>query len=656
MKSVKILIVLLMLFQWTTMLAHEGHHDGEKHIRIWHDFENNVIAKGSFYLYKNEQVILVTTKGSKISLPIEKLSRKDNVYILQKVSQISALNTPNHPKEKSIIATLPVQDKSNYKVMSIAILILVLLVSGLFIYKYYKKRNPATAAVVFVFGFALLLWACSSDDDNDDDDPDPDPVTTVALAYSQDFLETSFSFFSNVGVTYSDSDGYLKVESNGIPDHQMMVGITSWIERVPIPIKYYIDDNNHWSIPLSPTYVDSQSEAVSITDDLQRGAIGIAANGIPIFNPYNASGEISNELGELDAFGGHSGNGNDYHYHTPPTHLSSTTGDYPIGFIFDGFPLYGTTETDGSTVTDLDEYFGHEDDEGYYHYHSLDAAPYMTPYLRGVVAISGTSPQTQIEPQALASTEHDLSDINLTGGTDNHEITGLEVNDNCDGYTLTYTTTTNNVATEGTIVYDWETEGEITFVHTTDTSTPLNTQTFNYSGDAAEVHENAFGCGDNFTLTSSAVENGELLSDYQCDDDNSIPLEWSNVPSGTTKFAIHIVHYPNTNDVGDLSKANSYIALWDIDASVTSIAAGQVTNDDWYIGSNKDGDAIGYTSPCSPDAGTHEYIVTIYALSETPSSLPTENSLTINAETLYDSFSSVTILGSSEFIYDSVTE
>ena len=57
---------------------------------------------------------------------------------------------------------------------------------------------------------------------------------------------------------------------------------------------------------------------VTIADDLQRGAIAIAANGIPIFNPVNASGLISKEIGELDDFGGHSGRADDYHYHAAP--------------------------------------------------------------------------------------------------------------------------------------------------------------------------------------------------------------------------------------------------------------------------------------------------------------------------------------------------
>ena len=62
------------------------------------------------------------------------------------------------------------------------------------------------------------------------------------------------------------------------------------------------------------------------------------------------------------------------------------------------------------------------------------------------------------------------------------------------------------------------------------------------------------------------------------------------------------------------------------------------------MGPNKDGGKISYSSPCSPSGGTSTYYMTIYSLSETPSSLPKENSLTINYNTLVDSLSEVTII------------
>ena len=62
------------------------------------------------------------------------------------------------------------------------------------------------------------------------------------------------------------------------------------------------------------------------------------------------------------------------------------------------------------------------------------------------------------------------------------------------------------------------------------------------------------------------------------------------------------------------------------------------------MGPNKDGGKISYSSPCNPSGRTSTYYMTIYALSDTPLSLPEENSLTINYSALVDSFSEVTII------------
>ncbi len=173
------------------------------------------------------------------------------------------------------------------------------------------------------------------------------------------------------------------------------------------------------------------------------------------------------------------------------------------------------------------------------------------------------------------------------------------------------------------------------------------------------------GCGgssddtssSSMSLTSSAVVNGELLDAYKCENktndiEDSIPLAWSNVPSSAGSLAIIMHHYPNSSDT---SSVNSYLLLWGIDPSTSSIAHGGADEGAWFIGSNKDGTAISYTSPCSPSAGTHEYTITLYALSETPSSLPTANDLTVDYDTLSTAISTVTTIESATLTFNDVT-
>ncbi|TWU20769.1 YHYH protein [Bythopirellula polymerisocia] len=187
-----------------------------------------------------------------------------------------------------------------------------------------------------------------------------------------------------------DSD-MLYVESNGLPDHNMMVGIRAWQQQVPLPQPYMGD--NAWQIPLNPKLAD---KPVSAKNSLYRGAIALAVNGVPIFNALNNRGEDAFLAGELDKWGGHCGRGDDYHYHIAPVHLEDIVGKgQPIAYALDGFPIYGLTEAGGSPVGQLDEFNGQLDEQGRYHYHATKKYPYINGGMRGVVTIRGD----QIEPQ-----------------------------------------------------------------------------------------------------------------------------------------------------------------------------------------------------------------------------------------------------------------
>ncbi len=122
-----------------------------------------------------------------------------------------------------------------------------------------------------------------------------------------------------------------------MPDHGMMAGITNWQQQIGIPQNYYGD--NAWQIPLSPLLSDNP---VSTRDNLFRGAIALAVNGVPIFNALNNRGEDAFLIGELDDWGGHAGRADDYHYHAAPLHLQEIVGDAaPIAYALDGYPIYG---------------------------------------------------------------------------------------------------------------------------------------------------------------------------------------------------------------------------------------------------------------------------------------------------------------------------
>ena len=159
-------------------------------------------------------------------------------------------------------------------------------------------------------------------------------------------------------------------------------------------------------------------------------------------------------------------------------------------------------------------------------------------------------------------------------------------------------------------------------------------------------HDDFKTINSNFKLTSIAVKDGVLLDAYKCEKkvnaiENSIPLSWENVPEGTKSLAVVMYHYPKKDNKTEI---NSYLLLWDIDPETTEIPYKMASKGNWFMGSNKDGTAISYTSPCSHGKGKHEYTIALYALSETPAALPKAHSLNVDYNVFMDALATVDIV------------
>jgi len=118
------------------------------------------------------------------------------------------------------------------------------------------------------------------------------------------------------------------------------------------------------------------------------GPIGVAINGVVLFNQYNGAGALlgSLEFNNFDQYNGHPtpAPAEVYHYHIEPVWLTAKNGeDSLVGYLLDGFPVYGPVEN-GKRLTsaDLDAYHGHTSPtadypDGIYHYHCTDDAPWI---------------------------------------------------------------------------------------------------------------------------------------------------------------------------------------------------------------------------------------------------------------------------------------
>lgn len=207
-------------------------------------------------------------------------------------------------------------------------------------------------------------------------------------------LASFFKPFAKTIRFHWDRD-FLFVESTGMPDHPMMTGITAWQQQVPIPQAY--TGNNAWKIPLHPVPAPNP---MSTKEHFFRGAIALAVNGVPIFNPIKNNGKTDTLLaGELDRWGGHCGRADDYHYHIAPVHLEKIVGaGNPVAVALDGYAIYGYNDPNGKPPTDLDWLNGHKGPDGTYHYHATKTFPYLNGGFYGeVIELNG-----QVDPQPRA--------------------------------------------------------------------------------------------------------------------------------------------------------------------------------------------------------------------------------------------------------------
>jgi hypothetical protein len=127
--------------------------------------------------------------------------------------------------------------------------------------------------------------------------------------------------------------------------------------------------NYTMTIPAKPAAASS-NEATGL------GAIGMALNGVPIFNNQEGPNTDLNAgtISSFDGAGAHPAQAGDYHYHVTGTYTTLDDANL-VGFLRDGFPIYGRKDKDGSYPTNLDAFNGHtaattEFPSGIYHYHT----------------------------------------------------------------------------------------------------------------------------------------------------------------------------------------------------------------------------------------------------------------------------------------------
>lgn len=208
----------------------------------------------------------------------------------------------------------------------------------------------------------------------------PTSPSTTATTTTTGLLPAIYGKFGN-GVQVSLSGDTVVISTADLPDH---------------PSPYFGVGNASYEAPqagmaVNPNRIAAQSitfriplsPAKASPGDTPMGAMGIATNGVTLFNQY-AAGRVplAGEILSFDRYNGHPTPQSEYHYHVEPLWLTAKGKAVFVGVLLDGFPVYGPQDADGSVPSSLDSCNGHvgttsEFPAGIYHYHVTSAPPYI---------------------------------------------------------------------------------------------------------------------------------------------------------------------------------------------------------------------------------------------------------------------------------------
>ena len=249
---------------------------------------------------------------------------------------------------------------------------------------------PRLLLPVFSTIAAVALLACSGQNSTSTLTTPTQTTSTTSTSQPAPTTTSLPSAYSRFGsaATVSLEGSTVIIRTTDVPDHKSpYFGSGSANYEAPqagmqVNPHQIAAQNIVFRIPVSP--------AAATPSDTPLGPMGVAVNGVVLFNQY-AAGRVplTNEILSFDRYNGHPAPSNQYHYHVEPLWLTASRGKAAlIGVLLDGFPVYGTIDENGSAPSDLDSCNGHtgvttDFPQGIYHYHVTSAPPYISGCFHG---------------------------------------------------------------------------------------------------------------------------------------------------------------------------------------------------------------------------------------------------------------------------------
>lgn len=208
-------------------------------------------------------------------------------------------------------------------------------------------------------------------------------------------LPIAFTRFTD-NVTVRVEGDVVIIESDGVPPHPSPYFPQSDSRYQPYDSPGFAPNPGQISSYQATYRLPLNPQPASQLTQTPLGIMGVALDGVALFNQYAVGrAPLTHEIASFDQYNGHPQQEGLYHYHLEPLYLTELFGDEAlVGFLLDGYPVYGPMEN-GAEVknSELDEYHGHshptpEYPEGRYHYHVTAEEPYINGV--GYYGVTGT--------------------------------------------------------------------------------------------------------------------------------------------------------------------------------------------------------------------------------------------------------------------------
>lgn len=198
-----------------------------------------------------------------------------------------------------------------------------------------------------------------------------------------------FEMLADQGYRFYDENGDVAISDPGSgarPDVDHACLMATQDESVVITMR----------LPVEPVMAESPTDLGTVAK------VGVALDGVPIFADAPSVLDTGH-LPALDVCGGHIDPGGWYHWHATASDIETVYETEGVladcaqeqdksalfGYAFDGFPMFGSVEADGSAPEALDECGGHlgmtAQGESY-HYHASESFPNLPACLVGTMA------------------------------------------------------------------------------------------------------------------------------------------------------------------------------------------------------------------------------------------------------------------------------